>query len=133
MKYPEGWAQNGSGRSVVFRDKNNLVRVVIKNGPRPTPASARADMGALRAKTASLQFHAPVQMTISGKPALKIVYTTESAPNPVTNKRVTLGVDRYYLWHAGKVAIVDLGSPIKPVLVDNVDAYRLMIQSFRWK
>jgi len=38
-------------------------------------------------------------------------------------------VDRYYLAHAGKVAIVDLGSPVG---VDNVDAYRMMIQSLRW-
>src|SRR5213592_3910610 len=25
MKYPEGWAQRGSGNGVVFRDKNNIV------------------------------------------------------------------------------------------------------------
>ena len=30
----------------------------------------------------------------------------------------------------GKRAIVDLGSPVG---VDNVDGYRLMVQSFRWK
>src|SRR5947209_4128443 len=29
MKYPEGWAQSGSGRDVTFRDKNNIVHVVI--------------------------------------------------------------------------------------------------------
>ena len=28
MKYPEGWAQQGSGGKVTFRDKNNIVRVV---------------------------------------------------------------------------------------------------------
>ena len=61
---------------------------------------------------------------------MKAVYTTVSAPNPVTGKRVTLTVDRYYLGHAGKEAIVDLGTPIG---VDNVDAYRLTIESFRWR
>ncbi|MFI5244929.1 MAG: hypothetical protein ACHQQR_06850 [Gemmatimonadales bacterium] len=69
-------------------------------------------------------------MTIGGAPSYKVVYTTESAASPVTGKRVTLTVDRYYLARAGKVAIVDLGSPVG---VDNVDAYRLIIQSFRWK
>ena len=58
------------------------------------------------------------------------MYTTESAPNPVTNKRVQLTVDRYYFAQGGKRAIVDLGSPVG---VDNVDGYRLMVQSFRWK
>ena len=43
---------------------------------------------------------------------------------------MTLVVDRYDLWHAGKRAVVDLGTPVG---VDNVDAYRLMIQSFRWR
>lgn len=130
MKYPEGWAQNGSGPKVVFQDKSNLARVVVQAGPRPTPASVRADMIALHSKVPSLLFQAPHARKISGAAALLVVYSTQSAPNPVTNKRVTLGVDRYYLWHKGKVAIVDLGTPRG---VDNVDAYRLMIQSFRWR
>src|SRR5205823_4159242 len=36
MKYPEGWAQQGAGDSVVFRDKNNVVRVVVAAGASPT-------------------------------------------------------------------------------------------------
>lgn len=130
MKYPEGWAQVGAGARVVFRDKNNVVRVVIQRGSRPTVGSVSADMRRLRASAPSLRTRAPVGTAISGAQAIKVVYTTQSAPNPVTDKRVTLTVDRYYLFRAGKVAVVDLGTPIG---VDNVDAYRLMIQSFRWR
>src|SRR5580765_1670123 len=36
MKYPEGWAQRGSGKAVVFRDKNNIVRIVVAAAPAPT-------------------------------------------------------------------------------------------------
>ena len=62
---------------------------------------------------------------------MKAVYTTESPPNPVTGKRVKLIVDRYVLpGPGGRVAIVDLGTPVG---VDNVDAYRMMIESFSWK
>jgi len=110
MKYPEGWAQQGSGARVTIRDKNNIVRVVVGPGAKPSVPGAQ-------------------QVTISGSPALKSVYRTHSAPNTVTGKRVTLTVDRYYLWHNGKRAVVDLGTPVG---VDNVDAYRLMIESFRW-
>src|SRR6185503_18133625 len=39
MKYPEGWAQRGSGKGVVFRDKNNIVRVVVGPGVAPTKAT----------------------------------------------------------------------------------------------
>jgi len=62
--------------------------------------------------------------------AVKVVYSTRSAPNSVTGKRVTLVVDRYYIGRRRKQAVVDLGTPRG---VDNVDAYRLMIESFRWR
>jgi hypothetical protein len=130
LKYPEGWAQSGQGRTITFRDKNNIVRVVVVAGSPATLASARADLTRLRTSIPSLRFQAPRTLTISGAPAIKIVYRTTSAPNPVTNKSVQLTVDRYYLAHGGKRAVVDLGTAIG---VDNVDAYRLMIESFRWK
>ena len=69
-------------------------------------------------------------VTLNGSQAVKVVYTTESAPNPVTGKRVKLIVDRYVVPGAGKHAVIDLGTPKG---VDNVDAYRLMIESFRWR
>ena len=111
MKYPEGWAQQGSDGRVTFRDKNNIVRVVVSRGAKPSVRGAQ-------------------RVVISGAPALKAVYRTRSALNAVTGKRVTLVVDRYYLWRNGRRAVVDLGTPVG---VDNVDAYRLMIESFRWR
>jgi hypothetical protein len=126
MKYPEGWAQQGAGLHVTFRDKNNIARVVVARGTSPTKASVAAELARLRgAQTQAL----PRAMTISGRPAFKVVYSTESAPNGVTGRRVKLVVDRYYLWKTGRRAVVDLGTPVG---VDNVDAYRLMIESFRW-
>src|SRR5437773_2625169 len=47
IKYPEGWAQRGSGRRLVFRDKNNIVRVVVLAGAAPTAARIRRDVAAL--------------------------------------------------------------------------------------
>jgi len=126
MKYPEGWAQQGAGDRVVFRDKNNIVRIVVGRGAAPTKAGVRAEVKSL---TGVHVERAPQTVTLSGAPALKIVYSTESAPNPVTGKRVQLVVDRYYVSTAGRHAVVDLGTPQG---VDNVDAYRLMIESFRW-
>ena len=123
MKYPEGWAQQGAGKTVTFRDKNNIVRIVVTQGPAPTKATVQSDVSKLHVE------HPAQATTISGAPALKVSYSTVSAPNAVTGKRVKLVVDRYYLWHAGRRAVVDLGTPVG---VDNVDAYRLMIESFKW-
>jgi hypothetical protein len=127
MKYPEGWAQSGSGERLTFRDKNNIVRIVILSAPPPTAVSIRSELASLKGVRV---VSGPKAVQVHGLPAFKVVYTTASAPNPVTGKRVTLQVDRYYLSNAGKEAIVDLGTPKG---VDNIDAYRLMIESFRWR
>jgi hypothetical protein len=127
MQYPEGWAQQGSGSTVTFRDKNNIVRIVVKPGAAATPADATHDLAAVTGATIA---SGPAATTIGGKPAVKVSYTTQSAADAVTGKRLTLIVDRYYLWRGGKRAVVDLGTPRG---VDNVDAYRLMIESFTWR
>jgi hypothetical protein len=119
IKYPEGWAQQGSGKQVTFRDKNNIVRIVVEPGKLP---------GANQIKGLQIT-KGPEQLTIGGKPAIKVTYTTQSPPSPVTGKRVKLMVDRYYVAGNGKLAIIDLGTPEG---VDNVDAFRLMSESFRW-
>jgi hypothetical protein len=129
IKYPEGWTQSGSPRNVTFRDKNNLVHVVIATDKPPTPTSVAAQLDALKQSDPTLRFRAPRTVTVGSAPVVKAVYTTESAPNPVTGKRVKLIVDRYELAKAGRVATVDLGTPVG---VDNVDAYRMMIESFQW-
>ena len=124
MKYPEGWAQSGSGNKVTIRDKNNIVRVVVRPGALASFAQVKSDLKGSRVANGTQK------ITIGGTPAIKVTYSTQSAPNGVTGKHVTLVVDRYYLSNGSKEAIVDLGTPQG---VDNVDAYRLMIESFRWK
>jgi hypothetical protein len=127
MKYPEGWAQQGTGPLVTIRDKNNIIRIAVTSGTAPTAASVKSDLSSLKGAQIT---SGPTPITLAGAPAFKVVYSTESSPNPVTGKRVKLVVNRYYLSHGGKVAIVDLATPVG---VDNVDAYRLMIESFRWR
>ena|SRR5438105_152657 len=126
IKYPEGWAQSGNGARVTFRDKNNIVRIVVLRAARPTTAHVARELAALGGAQVR---QAPQTLKLPGAVAVKATYATRSAPNSVTGKRVTLVVDRYYLWRGGKEAIVDLATPVG---VDNVDAYRLMIESFRW-
>jgi hypothetical protein len=130
IKYPEGWAQQGAGGDVSFKDKNNVVHIVVARGAAPTVASVSAELQRLKASTPTLRYQAPQVTRLGSARVVKTTYTTQSAPNPVTGKRVTLVVDRYELANGGKRAVVDLGTPKG---VDNVDAYRLMIQSFRWQ
>ena len=129
IKYPEGWSQKKSAAGIDFKDKNNLVRVTVRKGKSPTAASVNAELKKLKAASPSLKAQAPKQINLKAGPAIKVTYTTTSKPNPVTGKRVVLMVDRYELAKKGRVAVIDLGTPTG---VDNVDAYRLMSESFTW-
>src|SRR5262249_162093 len=101
-------------------------RIAVRGGSVSLASVARG-LRTLKSVTISRR---PRTLTLRGVPAVKVVYTTRSAPNAVTGKRLTLTVHRYYLGPRGRRAGVDLGPPLG---VDNVDAYRLMIESFRWR
>lgn len=130
ISYPEGWARKGTGTNTTFADKNNIVRIVVATGPPPTPASVAGELAGLKKSNPTLTFTAPTVVQLKSGPAVKARYTTRSAPNPVTGKSVLLVVDRYELGHAGKRATIDLGTARG---VDNVDAYRMISDSFRWQ
>jgi PsbP len=130
IKYPEGWTQTGAGADVTFRDKNNLVHLQVMHHGSPTRSSVAAQLAALKRANPTLSFHPPQAISLGGTHAVKAIYTTQSPPNPVTGKSVRLTVDRYEIPGGGRVAMVDLGTPVG---VDNVDAYRMMIQSFKWR
>jgi hypothetical protein len=108
IKYPEGWARKGSGNGVTLQDKNNVVQITVGSGALPKSGT---------------------QIALPGGPAVKTTLTEPGPADPVTGKKVSLNVDRYVLAKGGKTATVDLASPPG---VDNVDAYRMMIESFRW-
>jgi hypothetical protein len=129
MLYPEGWTVQETASGVSIKDKNNLVRIALSRGSTPTTASVQAQLATLKRSTPTLTAGPPKTVSLKSGRAVKATYTTQSAPNPVTGKQVTLTVDRYELAHAGRVAIVDLGTPVG---VDNVDAYKRMIESFKW-
>ncbi len=130
IRYPEGWARKGSASDVVFQDKANVIHVFVAKGAAPTTASASAGLAQLKRADPTVKAGKPQQVTIVGAPVIKITYTRLSAPDPVTGKRLPLTIDRYLYAHKGKVAIVDLGTPVG---VDKVDAYRMISQSLRWR
>jgi hypothetical protein len=139
MKYPEGWAVSVQGGTTLIRDKNNLIRIVTATGSRPTVATVKSELASLQVQTPSLHPGTPSAhptCAIRGHTravpaaAVRVDYSTLSAADPVTGKRVKLLVNRYYMFHAGHVVTIDEGTPQG---VDNVDAYCLMISSFRWQ
>ena len=67
---------------------------------------------------------------IHGKQIDHLQYEQLSPPDPVTNKRLPSLVDRYYIPGTTGLAVISLSTPKK---VDNVDAFKQMVESFAWK
>lgn len=130
IRYPEGWTRSGAAAEVTFQDRANVIRVAVAKGSAPTPADASAAIAQLRSADPTARAGVPQRLTIDGSPVVKITYTRSSTPDPVTGKRLPLTIDRYEYAHNGRTAIVDLGTPKG---VDNVDAYRMISRSFRWR
>ena len=130
IRYPEGWARKGSASEVTFQEKANVIHVSVGKGAPPTEASAVSGVESLHKADPTVHAQAPEKLTIGGKPVVKITYSRLSAPDPVTGKRLPLVIDRYEYGDRGKVAILDLATPVG---VDNVDAYRMISQSFEWQ
>jgi hypothetical protein len=130
IRYPEGWARKGAGALVSFEDKANVIRVTVAKGPAPTTASVVSALAAMQKADPTIKAAKPQRVTIGGAPVIKVTYSRQSAPDPVTGKRLPLTIDRYVYASGGKFAVVDLGTPKG---VDNVDAYRMISNSFRWQ
>ena len=127
--YPQGWARKGSGSDITFSDKDNSVEVKIGSGGRPTVSSASAELKQEASTDPTLKPGTPQTVTVGSSPAIHVLYHVQGPPDPVTGKKPTLMVDRYELASKGRLATVNESTPVG---VDNVDAYRKIIQSFRW-
>lgn len=130
IRYPEGWTRRQTAVGVSFEDRANVISVSVRPGSPPTPAGAATGLARLKRGDPTIAVGAPERLNVNGSAVLKLTYTRLSTADPVTGKRLPLTIDRYEYAHAGKTAIVDLGTPKG---VDNVDAYRMISRSFRWR
>jgi hypothetical protein len=132
LEYVEGWGiQLGPGKGVTFSDKDSSEAATFPSSTSTTPrAFADRDLAQL-AKTAP-QYHLITRSTVqlAPGPAAYAQYRTLSPPDPVTGKQVPVIVDRYYVPGTGKLAIITLATPVG---VDNVDAFKRIAKSFRWR
>lgn len=130
LKYVEGWGiQQGPGRDVTMSDKDSSERVAIQNSTR-AGSLASADLARLRRTAPQFRLLARHAVRLPSGDVGYVQYRTLSAQDPVTGKRVPVIVDRYYIPGSGKVAVLSLSTP---VAVDNLDAFRLIARSFRWR
>ena len=132
LEVPEGWARSVSGADVTFTSKLGAVEVRGQRAAQaPTPASVRANELALLGKTSpNLNVSLVKSVTLPAGPAVLARFTSASVPNAVTGKSVKLENDVYVLAKNGRGALIHFSAPLGS---DNVDAWKQMSDSFRWR
>lgn len=132
LQVPEGWGRADVPDGVSFADKYNEINVSVQpaNGA-PTVASARAGQAAELDKTGrAVKISGVTDVKLASGPAVKIVYSINSPPNPVTGKQIRLDCERFLLGHGDRLANVTFCAPAG---ADNVDQWVLMSNSFAWQ
>lgn len=129
IEYVEGWQVTPDQDGVLIRDKDSSETVQIVTGV--TDVGAYISSTDLPQLQTLLGFQLDTQdtVTVGGHQLNHLVYHAPSPPDPVTDKQVPSTIDRYYVPGTTGLAIVTLSTPDG---VDNVDAFRQMIRSFRW-
>ena len=132
IKVPEGWARKTGASSARFADKYNTVDIAISDqSTRPTITSLKeVQVPTLESTGRAVRVSQVKDIRLGASMAVMVAYTSNSDPNPVTNKQIRLEHDRYFIYRNGKLATLDMAAPQG---ADNVDAWRLMAHSFRWR
>jgi hypothetical protein len=126
---PEGWSRTQSGGTVTFQDKfdGESVEIVSDKCTSGKPPSALAETLS-HAGHAATNIHI-TSVTLPAGLAQYAEYETNSAPEPVTGKRVRLAQNAYLLERGGHCALIELWAPKG---ADNVDQWQRIARSFRW-
>ena len=131
LQVPEGWARTTTGTDVSFVDKYDGASVSI-TVMAPTSSLDQEEIGqasALKESGKAVQVKQVSRVRIAGGPAILMVYESNSAPGPVTNKEVRLENDRYLISNNDMLAVVTLWAPLG---TDNADQWNLIANSFGW-
>jgi hypothetical protein len=131
VKVPEGWARSGNGAATTFTDKLNSIRIETQPASAaPTVASATHELPKIKAAAHGFVPGKVTTITRKAGQAVRITYRADSAPDPVTGKTVADAVERYEFWHAGRQVVLTLSGPTG---ADNVDPWKLVSDSLRWR
>jgi hypothetical protein len=129
---PEGWARTARGGRVSLTDKYNQISVeVTRLAKAPTVRSVTAsELPGLRAATPGFARPSVTTVKRPAGPVVLVRYEARSRRDAVTGRTIVNDVERYDFWKAGRLAAVTLQAPHGS---DNVDPWRRITMSFRWR
>ncbi len=129
IQYVEGWQVTTQSDGVVIRDKDSSETVTVVDLPGDVAGFiGSTDLPSLQGQ-AGFKLVKQNTVKVGATSYHHLVYHILSPADPVTGKQVPSTVDRYYVPGPAQLAIVSMSTPDG---VDNVDAFRQMIESFKW-
>jgi hypothetical protein len=131
LSTPEGWSRSSVGGTIKFTDKLNAIRLFTlpAGGPVTVSSAKRTEVPKIASSVKTFKLKSVSTVSRSAGPAVRIVYTGDSAPNPVTGKVGTLAFERYDFFHKGRQVVLLLSSPLGS---DNVDPWKKVTESLRF-
>lgn len=131
LKVPEGWAQSVAGDATTFADKFNTIRVILLPDPGAKgPDSGKDALIAALSRGRAVAIKEAAMVKTAAGPALHVAFDSNSEPDPVTTKQLR-EENEAYVWGKGDHMVELILSA--PKGADNVDSWRLISSSFRWK
>lgn len=132
IKVPEGWARKDGGNSTVFNDKYNHISLVVRDSSQDVDeAYAKSVLvPELEKNGRAISKIAISTVKLKAGKIIKLAYDSNSEPNAVTNKQVREENEKFFYVNKGKFVELTLSAPKG---ADNVDQWKLISSSFRWK
>jgi hypothetical protein len=131
LQVPEGWARTVQGSNVRFTDKLDGVAVTMTRAASPvTAARNRSTIVAdIKRSASGVRVTSLHDVRLPAGAAVLVTYTSDSAIDPVTGRRVRLEDHAYLFFRGGRQAVLTLWAPVG---ADNADQWTRIAQSFRW-
>jgi len=132
LEVPEGWARKENGKNVIFTDKLDGFSVHLSGiTQKPSPDSIKNNQAEQLKKEGRAVVLGSIKNTKPANvPAVRMVYESNSEPDPVTDKQVRLENEMYFFYKNGDLAELRLWAPLGS---DNVDQWKRISDSFRWR
>lgn len=132
IRVPEGWARKSVNGDTIFTDHYNSIALHVgaASHAQTVAATKRNEVPQLKSSVSKFQLKQVTAATRAGQHVVEIVYLLDSAPDQVTGKVVRDIAYRFDFFHKGKEAVLTLTGPRN---ADNVDPWRLVSNSLRWR
>jgi hypothetical protein len=132
LKVPEGWARKDADTQTIFNDKFNRIAIETSKLAQPLNlAFANSTLAPDLLKSGrAVKIIKVLSQKLKAGEAVRIIYESNSEPNSVTNKQVRDENERFFYAKEATLVTLDLAAPKG---ADNVDQWKLISSSFRWK